>query len=148
MKGEIIWKTSITTTAEAEDAVAEPLATHVAPSPSAYTDVETEVTTVSAYATQPPKNISATKTALQTGLKRLKHFGLDVGSARVQFVKRQRKLGQLVEAAFPGARDRQSAARETELDQTQAEARPETRGARIPASASARDNIRQRVLSA
>ena len=32
MKRETIWKTSIATTAEAEDAVAELLATHVAPS--------------------------------------------------------------------------------------------------------------------
>ncbi|MEK7781233.1 MAG: 50S ribosomal protein L11 methyltransferase [Verrucomicrobiota bacterium] len=87
MKGEIIWKTSVATTTEAEDAVAELLATHVAPSPSAYTDAETGVTTVSAYATQPPKNITATKAALQAGLKQLKHFGLNIGSARISIVQ-------------------------------------------------------------
>jgi len=91
MKGEIIWKTSIATTTEAEDAVAELLAMHVAPSPSAYTDVETEVTTVSAYSTQPPASITATKAALTAGLRQLKHFGLNVGSARVNIVKLPRE---------------------------------------------------------
>lgn len=91
MKRETIWKASIATTAEAEDAVAELLATHVAPSPSAYTDVETEVTTVSAYATKPPANLAATKAALAAGLKQLKHFGLNVGSGRISFVKLPRE---------------------------------------------------------
>lgn len=91
MKRETIWKTSIATTAEAEDAVTELLATHVAPSPSAYTDVETGVTTVSAYATKPPTNIPATKAALAAGLKQLKHFGLSIGSGRISFVKLPRE---------------------------------------------------------
>jgi ribosomal protein L11 methyltransferase len=91
MKGEIIWKTSVATTIEAEDAVAELLATHVALSPSAYTDVETEVTTVSAYTTQPPANLAATKAALAAGLKQLKHFGLNVGSGRISVVKLPRE---------------------------------------------------------
>jgi len=91
MKRETIWKTSIATTAEAEDAVAELLATHVAPSPSAYTDVETEVTTVSAYSTEPPANIAATKAALAAGMKQLKHFSLSVGSARISIVKLPRE---------------------------------------------------------
>lgn len=91
MKSAIIWKTSITTTAEAEDAVSELLAMHVAPSPSAYTDVETEVTTVSTYATQPPTNIAATKAALQAGLKQLKYYGINVGSGRISLVKMPRE---------------------------------------------------------
>jgi ribosomal protein L11 methyltransferase len=91
MKRETIWKTSIATTIEAEDAVAELLATHVAPSPSAYTDAETGVTTVSAYATKPPKSIAAAKTALRQGLRNLKQFGLNVGSARINIVKLPRE---------------------------------------------------------
>ena len=58
MKRETIWKTSIATTVEAEDAVAELLAGHVAPSPSAYTDADTGVTTVSVYVTTAPKNVA------------------------------------------------------------------------------------------
>lgn len=91
MKGEIIWKTSIATTAEAEDAVAELLAMHVGPSPSAYTDVETDVTTVSAYSTKPPANLAATQAALQAGLKQLKHFGLNIGVAKIKIAKLPRE---------------------------------------------------------
>lgn len=91
MKRETIWKTSIATTAEAEDAVAELLAAHVAPSPSAYTDVETGVTTVSAYATSPVKNEAAVKTALRRGLTELKSYGVDIGSGRISFIKLPRE---------------------------------------------------------
>ena len=91
MKGEIIWKTSVATTTEAEDAVSELLATHVAPSPSAYTDAETGVTTVSAYSIKPPKNVAATKIALRDGLSELKRFGLNIGSARISIVKLPRE---------------------------------------------------------
>jgi len=91
MKSEIIWKTSIATTAEAEDAVAEMLTTHVAPGPSAYTDVETGVTTVSAYATSPPANIAATKAVLRLALKDLKSFGVNVGSTRLNIIKLPRE---------------------------------------------------------
>jgi ribosomal protein L11 methyltransferase len=91
MKGEIIWKTSVTTTTEAEDAVSELLATHVAPSPSAYTDAETGVTTVSAYSTKPPKNLAATKTALRSRLNALKQFGINAGPARISFIKLPRE---------------------------------------------------------
>lgn len=86
-----IWKTSITTTTEAEDAVGELLTLHVAPSPSAYTDVETNVTTVSVYSQRPPTNLPATKAALQAGLKQLKHYGINVGVARIQTVKLPRE---------------------------------------------------------
>jgi ribosomal protein L11 methyltransferase len=91
MKRETIWKTSIATTAEAEDAVAELLATHVAPGPSAYTDVETGVTTVSVYTTTPPKKFPATKNALRSGLAQLKLFGLNIGSGRISLVKLPRE---------------------------------------------------------
>lgn len=50
MKSQTIWKTSIVTTPEAEDAVTELLATLVlVPSPSVYTDADTGTTTVSVY---------------------------------------------------------------------------------------------------
>ena len=91
MKAEIIWKTSVATTVEAEDAVSELLATHIAPSPSAYTDAETGVTTVSAYSTKSPKNITATKAVLRNGLSELKRFGINIGSARIGIVKLPRE---------------------------------------------------------
>lgn len=91
MKREIIWKTSITTTGEAEDAVAELLATHVAAGPSAYTDAETGVTTVSVYSITPPPNATQTKAVLRRALTELKQFGLNVGSARISTVKLPRE---------------------------------------------------------
>lgn len=91
MKGEIIWKTSVATTTEAEDAVSELLAAIVAPSPSAYTDAESGVTTVSVYAIKSPKNLGATKAALRSGLNELKRFGINVGSARISIVKLPRE---------------------------------------------------------
>jgi ribosomal protein L11 methyltransferase len=91
MKRETIWKTSIATTAEAEDAVGELLATHVASGPSAYTDVESGVTTVSVYSTTPLKDEVAVKTALRRGLSELKGYGLNVGSGRINFVKLPRE---------------------------------------------------------
>ncbi len=91
MKGQIIWITSVATTTEAEDAVSELLATHVAPSPSAYTDAETGVTTVSTYSTKPPKNLTATKTLLRKGFSDLKQSGINVGLARISVVKLPRE---------------------------------------------------------
>lgn len=91
MKNQIIWKTSVTTTMEAEDAVAELLAAHVAPSPSAYTDAETGVTMVSAYAITPPKNSAATKRILREGLNAIHACGLAVGPGKITIQKLPRK---------------------------------------------------------
>ncbi|TSA40847.1 MAG: 50S ribosomal protein L11 methyltransferase [Verrucomicrobiales bacterium] len=91
MRRETIWKTSVATTTEAEDAVSELLATIVAPSPSAYTDAESGVTAVSVYSTKSPKNLAATKTALRCGLNELKRFGINVGAARISIIKLPRE---------------------------------------------------------
>ena len=90
MKRETIWKTSIATTLEAEEAVAELLLT-IAPGPSAYTDADTGVTTVSTYTTKPPKNIAASKVALRRGLTKIQACGLNIGTARVAIVKLPRE---------------------------------------------------------
>ena len=67
MKHQTIWKTSVETTTEAEDAVAELLASHFAPSPSSYTDVETGHTTVSAYTATQPKKLRSSRTPFGSG---------------------------------------------------------------------------------
>ena len=91
MKAQIIWRTSIATTTEAEDAVSEILATHIAPSPSAYTDVETGVTTVSVYSTQPPKRFAQAKAAMRDALAELKRFGINIGTGRINSVELPRE---------------------------------------------------------
>ncbi len=87
MKRKAIWKTSITATEESEEAVAEFLAVHVAPSPSAFTDVETGVTVVSAYSETPPQRIAATKALLRRMLADLKSCGISTGHARLSVVR-------------------------------------------------------------
>jgi ribosomal protein L11 methyltransferase len=91
MKREVIWKTSVQTTAEAEEAVAELLASHVARQPSSYTDAETGVTTVSAYSTTPPKNLLVTKEALDRGLAEIRKCGLHIGSGKITIRKLPRE---------------------------------------------------------
>jgi len=91
MKRETIWKTSITTTAEAEDAVAELIAELVAPNPSAYTDAESGVTIVSAYATKPLKDPAATRRALRLGLQAITRCGLNIGMGKITIQKLPRK---------------------------------------------------------
>ncbi len=91
MKSELIWKISVTTTGEAEEAVAELLAKLVAPHPSTYTDAESGVPTVSVFTTTAPKNLAATKAVLRRGLAGIKACGLDVGAGRISLVKLPRK---------------------------------------------------------
>jgi ribosomal protein L11 methyltransferase len=91
MKRTTLWKVSVTTTAEAEDAVTELLTRLVAPSPSAYTDVETGIITVSAYSPRPPANRPETLAALRAGLRELKRCGLDVGRGQVRLQKLPRE---------------------------------------------------------
>lgn len=87
MKRQPIWKTSVRTTPEAEDAVTELLASRVAPCPSSYTDIDTGATTVSTYATRQPTNIAETKRALREGLEEIKSRGLNIGPARITIQK-------------------------------------------------------------
>ncbi len=83
MKRQVIWKTSVITTPDAEDTVTELLATLVAPSPSIYTDANTGTVTVSTYSLTRPTNVTKTKRALRLGLKELKTCGLNIGPARI-----------------------------------------------------------------
>jgi ribosomal protein L11 methyltransferase len=91
MKCETIWSVSVVTTAEAEEAVAELLATRFAPSPSSYTDVETGRVTVSAYSTNPPKSRAGLQRALRLGLGQIKVCGLNVAPGRIKIQKLPRK---------------------------------------------------------
>lgn len=91
MKLKTIWKASVITSSEGEDAVAELLATHFAPAPSSYTDVETGRTTVSAYTVTPPKNFPVVKKTLRLGLKQIKACGLNLGPGTVTIQKLPRR---------------------------------------------------------
>lgn len=87
MKRQVIWKTSVVTTPEAEDAVTELLAALVAPSPSVYTDADTGTTTVSVYSISQPASVAQTKRALRLGLQEIKTCGLNIGASRITIRK-------------------------------------------------------------
>ena len=91
MKSRNVWRVSVISDIEAEDAVAELLATNFAPSPSSYTDVETGRTTVSAYTATSPKNSAMIKKALRLGLKQIKACGLNIGPGTVTIQKLPRR---------------------------------------------------------
>ena len=91
MSRETIWKISVSTSAESEEAVAELLAALVAPGPSTYIDADTGVPTVSVYTATAPKSIAITKAALRRGLAGIKACGLDVGRGRISMVRLPRE---------------------------------------------------------
>src|SRR5436309_10460548 len=87
MKRGAIWKISVTTTLEAEDAVANLLSNVLnQPAPS-YTDAETHTTTVSAFCEIPPPKFNLLRAALRTGLRKIKSCGLEIGAGRILISK-------------------------------------------------------------
>ncbi|MEK7707731.1 MAG: 50S ribosomal protein L11 methyltransferase [Verrucomicrobiota bacterium] len=79
-----MWKLSITTTLEAEDAVAELLGNVFAQIATVHTDFATNRTTVAIYCDARPAGLSAKMSKLRDGLARIKRCGLNVGSARIR----------------------------------------------------------------
>ena len=74
---------SVTTTPEAEDAVAELLGTLAGQVASIYNDVETGKATASVFLTQASSWGAAKRAALRAGLSRIADCGLDLGPGRV-----------------------------------------------------------------
>src|ERR1700742_2598711 len=88
-KRATLWKVSVTTTTEAEEAVTELLNEIFAQPVSSYTDVETRGVTVATYLTaedlKERQRAAAVRDAgaLREGLKRIKACGLDIGAGRI-----------------------------------------------------------------
>ena len=83
MKQTPLWKISVTTTPEAEDAVAELLAGTFCQPATSYTDVETRQTIVSVYLQKRPDWSRARQAELTLGLKRIASSGLDIGPGKL-----------------------------------------------------------------
>jgi ribosomal protein L11 methyltransferase len=84
-----LWKISITTTSEAEDAVSEILHELVGQPVSSYTDIETGITTVTSYLSKKPDQfVCAT---LPEEIARVKTCGLDVGAGTVSLRRIRRE---------------------------------------------------------
>jgi ribosomal protein L11 methyltransferase len=87
-----IWKVSISTTTEAEEAVTELLYGVFEVPVSSYTDVETGEVTVATYlAGGTPALPGKDASALADGLRRIAACGLSIGSGRVSFQKVRRE---------------------------------------------------------
>jgi ribosomal protein L11 methyltransferase len=98
-----IWKVSISTTPEAEEAVTELLFNFFELPVSSYTDVETAEVTVATYLSHRPfvvprlrgrnrlKAELQTQAALRDGLKRIKDCGLNIGSGKISSRKVRRE---------------------------------------------------------
>jgi ribosomal protein L11 methyltransferase len=86
-----LWKISVVTSPEAEDAVTAGLDEAFGRSASSYTDVESGTTTVAAYFTRKPIWDRATRIALVDHLQKIKDCGLDIGSGRVSLARVRRQ---------------------------------------------------------
>jgi ribosomal protein L11 methyltransferase len=84
-----LWRISVTTSLEAEDAVTELLGALTGGSAAAYFNLETRVSLISVYADRPfPKKIRA---EIEAGLKQLKTCGLDPGAGTVEIARVRRE---------------------------------------------------------
>ena len=87
MKRRPLWKLSIATSAEAEDAVAELLAEASGQPVSSYTDVETQQTLVATYLQARPAWSRGWRADLQERLRRAEVAGLHTAPGRVSLVR-------------------------------------------------------------
>ena len=87
MKHGALWKISVATTAEAADAVAEWLGKAFDQPASTDTSFVTGSTVVSVYCESPRSAFPTRRLALHDGLRRIKSFGLEVGTARISVRK-------------------------------------------------------------
>jgi ribosomal protein L11 methyltransferase len=83
MKRTPLWKISVTTTPEAEEAVAELLGGAFGQPVSSYTDAETRQTAVSVYLQRRPDWSRARQVELASGLKRITGSGLKLGPGKI-----------------------------------------------------------------
>jgi ribosomal protein L11 methyltransferase len=88
---KILWRISVTTTLEAEDAVAELLGSTFGQSASVHFNVETQTSIVSVFG--PRKMILArpVREEISAGLNRIKSCGLEAGSGKIKIAKLRRE---------------------------------------------------------
>jgi ribosomal protein L11 methyltransferase len=91
MKRKSLWRISIATTLEAEDAVAELLGAILGQSASSYFNVETRVSVVTVYGPQKKILSRAARKNISAGLKRIKNCGLKIGPGKIKTAKVRRE---------------------------------------------------------
>jgi len=91
MKQKSLWRISVTTTREAEDAVTELLGAILNLPVSSHFNVETGVSTVTVYGQRKPISSQDVREKIQAGLKRIKNCGLKIGSGKIIMAKVRRE---------------------------------------------------------
>src|SRR5882762_5110446 len=86
-----LWKLSVTTTDEAEEAVVVLLAETFGTQPSAYADRETRKATVTLYFEQKPVLSKEQRARLSSGLQKIEQCGLDIGRGQVALARVRRE---------------------------------------------------------
>ena len=86
-----LWRVSVITTPEAEDAVSELLGTVPGQPVSTYFNLETGVTTVTAYCRRKPARPAEWRAKIRVGLNQIKNCGLEIGSGKVTIAKMRRE---------------------------------------------------------
>ncbi len=86
-----LWRVSVTTTPEAEDAVGELLASVFGIAAAAYFDLESRTSRVSVYLEAGQFSATDARREIAAGLARIRGFGLDTGAAKIQIVQVKRE---------------------------------------------------------
>jgi ribosomal protein L11 methyltransferase len=86
-----LWRVSVVTTPEAEDAVSELLGAVLGRPASSYFNLETSVSTVTVYCEQRPAVFQSAREQILAGLKQIKHCRLKIGPGKVMLSKVRRE---------------------------------------------------------
>ena len=106
MKHKSLWRVSVVTTPEAEDAVSELLGARLVQPVSSHFNVETGTSTVTVYGRRKwiSKNV---RENIRAGLKRIKNCGLKIGFGKIVVAKvRRENWARIVETTFQTHRNR------------------------------------------
>jgi ribosomal protein L11 methyltransferase len=87
MKQSVLWKISVTTTPEAEDAVTQLLESAFGQPVSSYTDAETGIAVVAVYVPTRPDWSRARQKELALGLRRIAMAGLKIGPGQISLTR-------------------------------------------------------------
>jgi ribosomal protein L11 methyltransferase len=91
MKNKPLWRISIATTLEAEDAVAELLGPVFNCNASSYFDVETQMSVVSVYFSEKKFLSRQVREEILVGLKLIENCGLKIGAGKIKISKMRRE---------------------------------------------------------
>jgi ribosomal protein L11 methyltransferase len=91
MKRQSLWRVSVATAPEAEDAVSELLGVVLGRPASSYFNLETGVNTVTVYCEQRPAAFRSVRDIILAGLREIRSCGLKIGSGKVTLAKVRRE---------------------------------------------------------